>query len=111
MAIKANIVIDQGTDFSAIVDVEDDVGGAWDLTGWNAFAQMRKNYSSTTSHDFLCSDNNGGGQITLAMTSNTTKDLEPGRYLYDIEIQSSGGTVIRVVEGVATVTPGITRSV
>ena len=54
MAIKANIVIDQGTDFSAIVDVEDDVGGAWDLTGWDAFAQMRKNYSSTTAHDFVC---------------------------------------------------------
>jgi hypothetical protein len=35
--------------------------------------------------------------------------MEPGRYLYDVEITSSEGEVSRVVEGVVTVTPGITR--
>lgn len=110
MAIKANIVIDQGTDFSATIDV---VGGAnndvFDLTSYTAKAQMRKNYASSTAVTFVCSDNNTLGQITLQLTSNTTSTIEPGRYLYDVEITSTAGEVIRVVEGIATVTPGITR--
>lgn len=109
MAIKANLVIDQGTDFSATIDVVDANNEAFDLTNYTAAAQMRKNYASATAYTFNCSDNNSLGQITLQMTSNTTVNIDPGRYLYDVEITSIGGEIIRVVEGIITVTPGITR--
>lgn len=111
MAIKANLFIDQGTDFSAIVDLIDSFDNVFDLTGYTAYSQMRKNYASTTAYDFTCSDNNTLGQIELKMSSSITKDLEPGRYLYDIEIvYDDSGDVTRVAEGVVTVTPGITRT-
>jgi hypothetical protein len=109
MAIKANIVIDQGTDFSATIDVVDANNSVFDLTNYTAAAQMRKNYASASAITFVCSDNNNQGQITLQLTSNTTSTIDPGRYLYDVEITSTGGEVTRVVEGIATVTPGITR--
>jgi hypothetical protein len=32
-----------------------------------------------------------------------------GRYVYDVEITSSGGTVSRVIEGQVEVMPGVTR--
>jgi Ethanolamine utilization protein EutJ (predicted chaperonin) len=109
MAIKANLVIDQGTSFSAVIDVTDTGNAVYNLTGYTVAAQMRKNYSSSTAVTFSSSHNSSGGQITLLLTAANTISLEPGRYLYDVEITSAGGTVTRVVEGVATVTPGMTR--
>lgn len=112
MAIKANIVIDQGTDFSAQIDVADSAGDPYDLTGHTVAAQMRKNYSSSTATSFTTSivDPTVGGEISISLTNTETEDLEPGRYLYDVEITSDTGVKTRVVEGVATVTPGMTRT-
>lgn len=109
MAIKANIVVDQGTDFSATIDVTDSAGGAYNLTGYTVAAQMRKNYASSTATTFTSSHNGSSGQITLVLLKSTTSSLEPGRYLYDVEITSSGNNTLRVVEGIVTVTPGMTR--
>ena len=110
MAIKANLVIDQGTTFSAAVDVASADGSPYNLTNHTVAAQMRKNYASSTATTFSTSHNGVGGQITLSIPSTTTATIEPGRYLYDVEITSgSGDSVTRVVEGIVTVTPGMTR--
>lgn len=109
MAIKANLVIDQGSDFSADIDLVDVTGAVYNLTGHTVAAQMRKNYASSSASTFSTSHNATGGKITLTLASTSTATIEPGRYLYDVEIRSSGGVVTRVVEGIVTVTPGITR--
>lgn len=111
MAIKANIIIDQGTDFSAIIDVRDSENEIYDLTGVVVVAQMRKNYASSTAITFSATHNGPAGQIILTLDKSVTTDLDPGRYLYDVEMTSDAGqgSTVRVVEGVATVTPGITR--
>jgi hypothetical protein len=109
MAIKANITIDQGTDFSARIDLESPLGGPYNLTSYTVASQMRKNYSSSAATTFSCSHNGFDGQITISLDKIATSALEPGRYLYDIEIASIAGVVTRVVEGVVTVTPGMTR--
>jgi hypothetical protein len=110
MAIKANIVIDQGTDFSAVIDLVDRDGVVYNLTGYTVAAQLRKNYATSTAYTFIASHSMAGGIISLGLTNTTTAALEPGRYLYDVEITlTSSGVVTRVVEGVATVTPGMTR--
>jgi hypothetical protein len=46
----------------------------------------------------------------LSLPKSQTVDLEPGRYLYDVEMTSSAGDTTRVIEGIATVTPGMTRN-
>lgn len=109
MAIKANLVVDQGTTFSATIDLTDASGAVFNLTGYTVAAQMRKNYASSTAVNFTASHSSTGGEIFLSLTSTTTSTIEPGRYLYDVEITSSGGSITRVVEGIVTVTPGITR--
>jgi len=111
VAIKANIVIDQGTDFSSVIDVTDDQDRPFDLTDYVASSQMRKNYASSTAVTFNTSVNEASGQIYLELDKSTTSQLEPGRYLYDVEITAAlgNGSTIRVVEGIVTVTPGMTR--
>ena len=50
------------------------------------------------------------GQVTLTLSDTVTTGLDAGRYVYDLNITSSGGVTTRVVEGQAIVTPGVTRS-
>jgi len=127
MAIRANITIDQGADFDATIDLSDPSGVPVDLTGYTVASQMRKNYaSSTATTTFQTSHNDVSGQITLVLpkddyTTGTepnvvthagTTSLEPGRYLYDVEITApvaQNSKTDRVVQGTVTVTPGMTR--
>lgn len=109
MAIKANLVVDQGTTFSATIDLTDASGEVFNLLNYTVAAQMRKNYTSSTATNFVASHTGVTGKINLSLLPTTTNTLAPGRYLYDVEITSPGGAVTRVVEGIVTVTPGITR--
>jgi len=109
MAIKANITIDQGTDFSTEIDVLDENGDVVDLTGYSGAAQMRKHYTSSTSTAFNVAINASGGTVTLSMNAATSANVTAGRYVYDCELTSSGNTVSRLVEGIVTVTPQVTR--
>ena len=110
MAIKSNIIIEQGADFSVTVDIAAANGSAYNLTGHTLAAQMRKSYSSSNATSFSTSHNGAGGAATLTINNAVTTILVPGRYLYDVELTDSSNTITRVVEGIATVTPGMTRN-
>jgi hypothetical protein len=109
VALKGNIVIDQGTTFSTTIDVTNEDGLAIDLTGYTGAAQMRKHYTSTTAYTFTVTIAELSGEVTLSMTANATANIAPGRYMYDCELTDTLGTVSRIVEGIVTVTPGVTR--
>jgi hypothetical protein len=110
MAIYANITVDQGSDYFSTVYVEDASGGVADLTGFTSRGQVRKTYSSLTSYDFITAIANPElGSIEISLTNSTTSSMKPGRYVYDIEVVSSSGTVTRVIEGQLEITPSVTR--
>jgi archaellin len=109
MALKANITIDQGTSFATTIDVTDEEGNIVNLTGFTGAAQMRKHYTSSTYYAFTVTITAGTGEVTLSMTANATNNVAAGRYVYDCELTDGNGTVSRLVEGIVTVTPGVTR--
>jgi hypothetical protein len=106
MAVYSNIVIDQGADYSASIDVTDSDGDNINLTGYAAAGQIRKSYLSTTAVNFAVSV--GDGVLNISLTNTQTNAMKAGRYVYDIEITSSGGTKTRVLEGQLEITPGVT---
>lgn len=109
MATKSNIVIDQGTTFSTDLTLTDENGDILSLSGYTANSQMRKWYTSTNaSVVFSSSINVDSGVITLSLTANQTSNLVAGRYVYDVEINDNS-EVSRIVEGIVTVTPQVTR--
>lgn len=108
MATKANLVIDQGSTFSVDLDLTDENGDVINLQGYTATSQMRRWYTSTTSYPFTTSVNAAAGIISLSMTSTQTSDITAGRYVYDVEI-SLDNVISRVIEGIVTVTPNVTR--
>lgn len=109
MATKSNIVIDQGSTFSTDLTLTDENGDMLLLSGYTANSQMRKWYTSTNpSAIFSSSINVDSGVITLSLSADQTSNLVAGRYVYDVEI-NDGSEVSRIVEGIVTVTPQVTR--
>lgn len=108
MATKSNLVIDQGATFSTDLTLTDENGDMLNLVGYTANSQIRKWYTSTNSISFSTITNTDAGIVTLSLTANQTAALTAGRYVYDVEI-SDGTTISRIVEGIVTVTPNVTR--
>jgi len=107
MANQRNLAIDQGTTFSANISVLDSNGDARDLTDYTSEAQFRKYYESNTYVSFTTEVSNGN--INIALTANQTANITSGRYVYDVDLSSNTGTVERIVEGILTIRPMVTR--
>ena len=113
MAAIANLIIDQGANFSSDITVKDANGNAFDLTGYTTEAKMAKGYASTRTRTTITSavaSDATTGVVSLSLTATQTAALDaPERYVYDVEItQTSTGTVTRVIEGIITVRPNVT---
>lgn len=109
MATKANLVIDQGSTFSADLNLTDENGEPLDLGGYTANSQIRKWYTSANPAAVFTTDiHTNNAVITLSLTADQTSNLVAGRYVYDVEL-NDGAEVSRIVEGIVTVTPQVTR--
>lgn len=109
MAIKANIVVDQGSSFSTSINLTDTSDNIINLENFTGAAQLRKHYTSSQSTPFNVTVIPSTGEVRLDLSANTTTLLTPGRYVYDVELTDSSGVVSRIVEGIVTVTPNVTR--
>ena len=111
MATISNLFIDQDADFTTTVTVNDSTGTALDLTNYTALAMIRKSYQSSTATTFTSAfvSPRTTGQITISLTDTQTAALESGRYVYDLVITDASGNKTRVVEGIVTVTPSVSR--
>lgn len=110
MATKTNLIIDQGSTFSTTVDLTDENDDPIDLSTYTGAGQIRKHYTSSTSVPFSVALGGATGSITISLTATQTSNLVAGRYVYDVELTSQGsGAISRVLEGIVTVTPQVTR--
>lgn len=108
MATKVNLYIDQGTDFSTPIELAEEDGTPLDLTTYTGRAQMRKHYTSSSYNSFTV-NGNANGIITISMNAATTANIAGGRYVWDLELVSAGNVVSRIVEGIVTINPEVTR--
>ena len=111
MAVLSNLSIDQGSDFSAEIIVEDSNGDVANLTGFTGAGQIRKTYSSSTATNFVVVITNAAaGLLTLTLSNTVTNAMKAGRFVYDVEItETANGEKTRVVEGQVTINPGVTQ--
>jgi hypothetical protein len=107
----SNITIPGGADFNQTFFLESVSNTPLNLTGYTGYAKLKKSPASlNTSASFVVSFPNAvAGKVKISLGSTTTSSLRPGRYCYDI-LLDSGSTKTRVVEGSALVTSGITTA-
>ena len=108
MAIKANLFVDQGTDYQTTITLTDVDDNIVNLAGYTANAQLRKTYTSSNAVNFTVTLTEATGEVTLSLTDTQTSNIVAGRYVYDVLLTSANITT-RIVEGIVTVTPGVTR--
>lgn len=108
MAQKVNIVMDQGTTFSVTYEFTDDNGDPINFSTYTGVAQMRKSYSTSTYYAFTVGLGNTG-VVSLSMDAANTSSITAGRYVYDLEVTDTNSVISRLVEGIVTVTPQVTR--
>ena len=112
MASILNQVIDQGSTYSKSITVyENDGTTIQNLTGYTASSQLRKNYTSTAYTTILATIQTPAtnGVIVISLTAVQTAALKSGRYVYDLQITAADATVTRVIEGVITIRPEVTK--
>lgn len=122
-AAKKDIYIEQGSSFWTKLVFKDSLNVAIDLTGSTFSAKLRKYLSDATETlTFTCAlldqtTNTGEIEVTLtavqtaAITLKAQKTAErvPEQFCWDIEQTFPSGKVKRILEGVALVSPEVTK--
>tara|TARA_B100001093_G_scaffold519186_1_gene607042 strand:+ start:1315 stop:1659 length:345 start_codon:yes stop_codon:yes gene_type:complete len=107
-----NITIYTGADFAQTFVLEDTQANTlMNLANYSGCAQMKRFESSIKTADFsiqFASDPTTG-RVGIEMLRSVTSTLKPGKYFWDLLLNSPTGTTTRVVEGTAIVKKSVTR--
>jgi hypothetical protein len=129
MAQQVNLIVDQGSHWSAnVIAYTSNSTGTFTANLYqyaNGAGQIRKSYSSANSTANIAvsihpAGSSNNGTITLSMNNSVTGSIDGGRYLYDVEVVggpavtgfSSGSKkdeILRVCEGIITISPQVTK--
>jgi len=123
VANQYNIVVEQGATFSLTITYKDSDGELIDLTNTDARMEIRQEYTSESALVTLTSAAGGSGNtsgialggvagtIVVVISDALTGALTaPATNVYDLELVTADGAVTRLIEGKATVSPGVTAS-
>ena len=109
-----NFVVDIGSDFSANVYAYANGSATTplDLTGYHsANGHVKRSYYTDTISATInvAIRETTNGVVNLYLNYANTILLTPGNYVYDIMIRNAGGERKRILEGMITATPGVSR--
>jgi len=106
-----NLSIEQGSTWELSLEVDVELGEDFNLTGYTVSSKLAKSHydeSPVTLGTSIWAPNTGG--IKLYLSAEQTSLLDPSyEYIYDINIESSGGVVTRLLQGRATISPGVSQ--
>lgn len=110
-----DITIEQGATWNLVLTWKIN-GSAVNLTSYTGRLQARVDVDDSEVVLSLTTAASGGitlggalGTITLSRSATETAALATGEFVYDLELQSMGGEVTRLVQGSLTVSAEVTR--
>lgn len=116
-AERHDLTIEQGATWEqSVQQLQPGTETPVDLTNYTARMQIRPNVSSDVVYVSLTSSPAAGitiaaatGTVTLRMSATETAALSWRDAVYDLELESSDGTVTRLIEGRVTLSREVTR--
>jgi hypothetical protein len=113
-----NIEIYQGATYKLNAVVKDSEGIAKDLTGYSGRGAIKRkatDIEEIVEFTVIVAQDNSG-EVTVSLTDEETSDIptkgnsykEVEKYFYDVEIFKTG-EVVRLLQGLASVSPEITK--
>lgn len=111
MAQFVELDLDQGTDLSYNLDLTQDDGSPLNVTGYTFSSSIRKSYYSenVTANLTVTVANSVGGNVLLTMNSAVSANIKAGRYLFDVKQKDAANVTTRIIEGIITVLPQVTK--
>ena len=112
MTARFNFEIWRGTDADYVLALRDG-RGPMDLTGFEADMQIRSAEDDTWLDSLKTSDERlvieDGGRIRITFPRGITAEYTPGRFYWDLLIESPDGRLTRVIDGWICVHSGVRR--
>jgi hypothetical protein len=114
VAYGVNLTIYKGADFRSTFQVKNNDGTNFNLSGYTGSSQMTKSVSVGSTSVATATFNVGftsatSGKFNISLGSTQTRNISPGRYVYDILV-SSGTSFYRLAEGNILVQGGISSA-
>lgn len=111
MTTQANLYVDQGTDYVIDLALTTNSGADYPVSNKSFYCNIKKLYSSAISANaeitaYLSSNTS---TIELYLSPESTRDLDPGKYTYDVVMITQGGTQTKILEGLMHILPTNTR--
>ena len=108
----ANLNIYGGAGFDDTFTVTRPNSTAYDFTGYSGAAQMTKSVAVGSTVAITATFTVGftsaaGGKIALTLADTLTRNINEGRYVYDVNIVSAGSTYYKLVRGDVMVHAGV----
>ena len=115
-----DIYIERGSDWELILTYKDSNGNAINLTGCSVEAELKETADLTSAVLLPISasiTDASGGEITLSLTKAQTATLTYAvgpnyrykkEYAYDVLLNLTTGKTVRILNGKANVSPGVT---
>ena len=107
MSTKVNLYADQGTDFRTTIELFDGDNDELGISTYTFFSDIRKVYSETKKASFDIETANN--DVTLVLSANTTLNLTPGKYQYDVLMRKQSGELSKIVDGTIFILPTMTE--
>lgn len=111
MADKYNIQIDCGATYKLIIEWQNEDGTYVNLTGYKARMKLKHSYSTEALVSLTNLDGitlrGASGQVVISIPPEKTRELV-GTGVYDVELESPGGEVTRILEGTWVAIPEVT---
>jgi hypothetical protein len=107
-----DLTIYQGANWFQELEYEED-GEPVDIENYTARMQVKKSYNLPVEIELTTANSRIAivdvNKIQLTLSNTLTAGLGAGRYLYDIELVNNTNEVERILRGVFTVSPEVTK--
>lgn len=114
-AAQYDFYVEQGATYQLDITWKQPDGTPVNLTDYTARMQFRKSKTSTdilfsgTTSNGIITLGGAAGTISITIPASTTDDFAFRSAVYDLELESAGGVVYRLVEGCVQVSKEVTR--
>ncbi len=112
-----NFEMNQGSDYTFPLRLQDSTGTAIQLGGYSARMQVRRTAGACALVDELASTGDEPrisieaeeGRMTLRFPNSITEKYPVASLVYDVEIKSQSGEITRILQGTISVSAEVTR--
>lgn len=113
-APRQDIELDEGDDETFALTRQDSSGLAIDISGYTFWLTVKNDPEDTDANAVLqktvtAHTDAANGQTEIDLTNSDTEDLQ-GRYWYDIQEKTSGGTINTLMHGTLYFQPDVTEA-